>query len=518
MINGFVTLALCVIVAACATKSEYSPQITAVLEEAGENSSRLVAVLDHYKDYPDTLKLRAAEYLIGNMAGHSYATYALRDTLGTDIEHNVLDYESFDELLAAFDTLEQEHGVLDFERKDTIWDIHTISSDFLVDHINLAFEAWREKPWAQSLSFEEFCQYVLPYRGSNEPLEAWREKFMEQYAGIADTMVDPTDPAEAATIINKDIRTWFTFDERFYFHPTDQGLSEMEQTGIGRCEDMTNLTIFAMRANGLAVTSDYTPYWANTGNNHAWNAILLRDGEVVPFMGCERDPGDYSLPNKIAKVYRKTFGEQSGNLAFVDHKQEEVPRWLAGKSYVDVTSDYVDACDVTVNFDQPVPDSVDIAYLCVFNSGEWKAIHWGRVENGAATFDEMGFDIAYLPALYLNEEIVPFGAPFILQIDCTMLTLPAASPDNVTAQLASTTKRRRLSATDGVAQMSLRQGDSYELFFWKDGWQSMGQVSAGDQPIAYDVPSDGLFWLKPVDSDGEVERIFTVERGQQVWW
>lgn len=37
---------------------------------------------------------------------------------------------------------------------------------------------------------------------------------------------------------------------------------------------MTNLAIFAMRANGLAVTSDYTPFWADSSNNHAWNAIL----------------------------------------------------------------------------------------------------------------------------------------------------------------------------------------------------------------------------------------------------
>ena len=63
----------------------------------------------------------------------------------------------------------------------------------------------------------------------------------------------------------------------------DVGLVTMLFTHEGRCEDMTNLAIYAMRANALPVTSDYTPYWANSGNNHAWNAILGRDGEVLPW-------------------------------------------------------------------------------------------------------------------------------------------------------------------------------------------------------------------------------------------
>ena len=83
---------------------------------------------------------------------------------------------------------------------------------------------------------------------------------------------------------------------------------------------MTNLTIYAMRANGLAVTSDYTPYWANSGNNHAWNAIVTPGGEVIPFMGAESNPGKYHLANKVAKVYRKTFGKQKANLAFQQRK------------------------------------------------------------------------------------------------------------------------------------------------------------------------------------------------------
>ncbi|MEA3446488.1 MAG: transglutaminase-like domain-containing protein, partial [Bacteroidota bacterium] len=393
-------------------RDTYPENVKNTLKLAGDNANELQLVLDNYKN--DSLKLEAAYFLIGNMSGHCFVNYVLEDTSENEIKFNVNDYENYDQLIKSFDELENKHGVLDFNKKDKFEDIKTIKSDFLIRHIDAAFDAWRNKPWAKNLSFEDFCEYVLPYRGSNEPLEDWRQTFIESYVSVNLQMTDSTDPIEAAALINTDIMTYFTFDPRYYYHPTDQGLTEMLENGLGRCEDMTNITIYAFRANALAVTSDYTPYWANTGNNHAWNAILNRENKVIPFMGCEANPGEYKLHNKMAKAYRKMFSEQKQNLYFQKRKQEKMPRWLAGKNYKDVTTDYVDVCDVAVTFDKEIPDSVDIAYLCVFNSGEWKPIHWGKIENSTTTFTDMGVGIAYLPALYLNEEIVPYGVPFIL--------------------------------------------------------------------------------------------------------
>jgi len=272
-----------------------------------------------------------------------------------------------------------------------------------------------------------------------------------------------------------------------------------------------------MRANGLAVTSDYTPYWANSGNNHAWNAILAADGKVIPFMGAESNPGEYRLANKLAKVYRKMFADQPDNLIFLDRKQEKVPGWLAGRSYIDVTADYEDVCEITVAL-ADAPDSVDIAYLCVFNSGEWKPIHWARIKDNTATFTDMGKDIAYIPALYLNEEVVPVGEPFILQTDCNQRPLSADTSRVRSINLISTTRRKQEISTDGVSTSFLDKGQTYELFYMTDTWVSIGKAVAGDGPLVFDsVPSDGLYWLVADGSDKE-ERIFTVEDGKQVWW
>lgn len=518
MASMLITLCWCAIMSGCSAGNQYPDAVTRVLDAAGDNRAELESVLIHYSQPADTLKLKAAEHLIGNMAEHSYVTYYMHDTTGAEIAFDVRDYADYDNLTAAADSIESERGELDFDKHDPELDMHTITAEFLITQIDYAFRAWQEKPWAKQMSWEDFRDYVLPYRGSNEPLQPWRETFYQKYQHVAADMTDPSDPIEAAVVINKDIMTWFGFDPRYYYHPTDQGLSEMIESGLGRCEDMTNVTIYAMRANGIGVTSDYTPYWANTGNNHAWNAIVTPSGDVIPFMGAEAQPGQYRLANRLAKVYRKTFSEQKENLAFQPNKQEEVPRWLGRKYFRDVTDEYVATCDIEITLGRDVPDSVDIAYLCVFNSGDWQAIHWGRIENNIVTFTSMGKEIAYLPALYLDEKIVPFGAPFVLGDDCSQDVLDSKSSESQSIALTSVTKRKLVASTDGITKSFLTDGGEYEMFVWRDDWQSLGQKTANGGPLIFDdVPSGGLYWLRRVDSDRE-ERIFTMENHRQIWW
>jgi Transglutaminase-like superfamily len=510
-----VIMALCI---SCSQESNYPADVLSALKQAGENQVELEKVLAHYAETNDSLMYDAACFLIANMEGHCYATYALTDTSGSEYELDVMDYPDFENLLQVLDSMEQLHGSLNFGKKDLIYDLDSIKADFLISQIDYAFKVWLEKPWAKSISYEVFKNYVLPYRGSNEPLENWRESFIEKYKYIDQEMDNLADPIEAANIINNDIRSWFKFDRRYYLHPTDLGLSEMLDCKMGRCEDMTNITIYAMRANGLAVTSDYTPYWANTGSNHAWNSIVMPDGEVIPFMGAESNPREYELANKFAKVYRKSFGKNKDNLIFQVRKQEKVPGWLGGKSYIDVTADYTATVNLTIPFEKDVPDSIDIAYICVFNSGEWKAIDWARIENGSAFFTDLGPGVVYLPALYINEEIVPYGIPFIPHGDYARQEFRQKGDLTTSFRIKSTTKDMPIVSTTGMVEIHLTDGQTYELFYWNDGWQSVGKKTAEDKSLGFEnIPARCLYWLVAEDSDKE-ERIFSIENSKQIWW
>ncbi|MDY7109133.1 MAG: transglutaminase domain-containing protein [Planctomycetota bacterium] len=478
------------------------------LAHSGENRRELEQVLHHYRDGGDPLKIEAAAFLIGNMEGHGYAVSALHDADHNRIEYDALDYATFNEALEAIEALEAEHGELDFARIRFEPDVRTISADYLIENIDLAFRAWREKPWAKDLSFRAFCEYVLPYRGSNEPVNRWRRACLDRYADLPAQMEDPSDANEAAKLIRRDVHRWVRFSDLYYLHPTDQGFAEMNARGVGRCEDISNMMGYAMRANAIPVATDYTPYWADRDNNHAWEVVLDEHGH-----------GRAGLSNRAAKIYRKTFAIQGDTLGAIRTDLETVPKWLAGRNFIDVTNQYLTTSDVTVELEGDPPRGARFAYLCVFNGGEWKAIHWGLIEDGAVTFTDLGRRIAYLPAFHTRGELQPAAAPFILDEQGAIHPL-AADPDRaMTIELVATTPETPDADTLLDRPMiAVKPGRVYELFVWEDGWRSLGTRTAGEEPVAYDsVPTGGLFWLVE-EGSRRLERIFTFENGVQTWW
>lgn len=61
-------------------------------------------------------------------------------------------------------------------------------------------------------------------------------------------------------------------------------------------------------------------------------------------------------------------------------------------------------------------------------------------------------------------------------------------------------------------------GDIYELFYWKEGWKSLGQKKATDHTIKFrKVPKGALLWLRN-RTKGKEERPFTYENRKQIWW
>ena len=509
-----------ILLSACQSHYKVPANVAEILQKSGNNRSELEKVIRHYQRPEDSLKLKAAYFLIGNMGQQSYIHYIVADTNGNDMHFNVLDYPNYDKMVQAWDSLETIYGKIENKPDTIIYDYNKVTAEYLITNIDLAFKAWREFPWAKHINFDQFCEYILPYRSTNEPLENWRPYFYKKYQWVKDSVKNPDDPVEAAILINNDIKSWFTFDSRFYRQSTDQGLKEMLKNKMGRCEDMTNLAIYAMRAMGIPVMSDFTPYWAKTGNNHAWNAIIDKNGKVIIFMGGLTNPGEYHLGQAKAKVYRKTFAKQPNSLAAIKPEWEKVPPYIDRNNIIDVTRDYTPVSDVKLTLEKEVPDSTDYAYICVFNTGEWKAIHWSAIDSGKkVNFTDMGRDIAYLPAYYVHEKIIPAGSPFILTKKGKIVFLKANTKKLIRVKLISTTQKVTRNATDNIKRTFLTPGMNYKLFYWDGKWKELGEKKAGKGPLIFNnVPSNALYWLV-AEKSRKQERIFTIdEKGRQVWW
>lgn len=133
----------------------YKTDLDAALEMADDNGAELRKVLDYYKG--DSLKLKAAVFLIENMPGHySYEGneilkyYAEADRiLMSDLQADAKK-DSIVKLAIKYPNLSSK----------TIPDIEIITADYLIKNIEHAFDCWA-KPWAAHFSLKDNSMSAL---------------------------------------------------------------------------------------------------------------------------------------------------------------------------------------------------------------------------------------------------------------------------------------------------------------------------------------------------------------------
>ena len=484
----------------------YASVIEANLVKAGKNRGEIEAFLARYESDPQ--KRDASRWLVANMDGHGFALIELTTKDGTRLTFDALDYKSFGEAEAALNRIEKENPGCDFRKIRFDSDLEHASSEFLSAHLEEAFDAWRTYPWSKSIKYEVFREFILPYRGSNEPLGLWRAPARARLAELCTQNAGETDVRVFGEKVRGTVHPWTGFTDLFYLHPTDQSYAEMCERKLGRCEDITNMISFGMRSVAAMCASDYTPWWAASDNNHAWEVVLDANGQ-----------GRAGLAGRAAKVYRKTFAIQPDSLAAIKRENETVPKWLSSSHYIDVTAQYQPVSDVTVEL-ASVPEGHRFAYIAVFNGGSWKPIHWGRIEHARATFTALGRNICYLPMYHVDGADRPAGEPFV--IDTDGVVHPLAAKGAAEASLLATTTKPDIQDPDtGVikARTVVKDGAAYELFVWSAGaWKSLGRIESGAGVRAFDqLAGDGLYWLVE-DGSKKLERIFTIDSGAQVFW
>lgn len=483
-------------------------RISDALAKSGGNRAQIEKFLARYETGTDDEKRRAARWLVANMDGHGFAVLALVDSKGEILPFEALDHANLAKAKEALDAIEREHPGADFTKVRFESDLEHASAEFLATHLEQAFDAWRTMPWAKSIRFEVFRDFILPYRGSNEPLGLWRAPARARLAALVEANTDERDVRAFGEKARAEVHPWVGFSDLFYLHPTDQGYDEMCARRLGRCEDITNMISFGMRSVAAMCASDYTPWWADRDNNHAWEVVLDAEGR-----------GRAGLSNRCAKVYRKTFAIQPCSLAMQKRADEKVPRWLASSHYIDVTDQYLPVTDAAVDL-AAAPKGARFAYLAVFNGGEWRPIQWGRIDGARAVFPKMGRDICYLPVFHVDGREIPAGTPFILDKDGRTRALAGTSMHR--ESLLATSTRPATPDADTRATIPstvVKPSSGYELFSWKDGgWKSVGRIESGMQDRLFEsLPDDALYWLVE-DGSEKLERIFTIEDGRQVFW
>ena len=392
-------------------------RLDAALEAAGDNRAELEKVLRHYKG--DTLKYRAARFLIENMPYHTYY-------VGKELEKYKKYFICFPltrktpaELM---DSLKEADGAFFMGSLYRKKDIETIDSAFLVRNIDHAFQVWKAQPWGRNVTFQDFCEYILPYRVGDEVPEEWRERIYERYNPKLDSirgMPQAADPLFAARVLLDTL-----IKERIYFtssFPTGPHIgSKVVEWRSGSCKELADLFIYVCRSVGIACGTDVMVMRGDNNVPHFWNFVLDQEGKTyeVEYPNPPLRPAA-ELWNPKGKVYRETYSLNVPMLEDLNKPSEELYPTFRYPLFKDVTPEYAGRWNRTLTLPKEVLYSErpvsDILYLCLSCRDSWIPVAYTHIEADSIRFRDVEGDIIFRLASWDGKGLDLCSDPILLE-------------------------------------------------------------------------------------------------------
>lgn len=371
------------------------------LQQSGKNREELERVLQYFSQKEtDSLHLKAAQFLITHMPGHyswqseeleqySQTMDSIHPNMPSTVKKVVYSIPWHNDNIVTGD-------------KKKIEDIKVIKADFLIAHINRSIKMWQQTPWLVTCSFEDFCEYLLPYRLGDEPL-ILEEDTNQQH--IRENIIREMSMYGYTPRLLEEVRLFFRAEveksESKYFPRLNTGNFERGEHTMD-CLDMCYYDVLGMRSAGVPSTIDFVPNWPTRNGRHYWRVIhdpVFKDENF-----CE------PLNQLAGKVYRMTYSHQPMP---VPDGVDSIPSLFQNPFLKDVTAKYMNVSDIEINVKRKLDNLLPkYLYLAVFNDLEWKPIAWSKYENGKGLFRYVGRNVVYLPVCYQGGGMKGVGHPF----------------------------------------------------------------------------------------------------------
>lgn len=281
-------------------------------------------------------------------------------------------------------------------------DRRNVTAKYLLEEVDLAYQAWDASPWKAQLPKEIFLNNVLPYCNINEGREIWRKQFRDQFLPL---VKDAKTPSQAAAILNQKIFSQLKVKYSTQRARADQAPQESIKSGLASCTGLSILLIDACRSVGVPARFVGTPLWSDNSGNHSWVEIW-DDG--WHFTGAAEPSGD--------KLDQAWFIERASKA-----KRDDPEHAIYAVSFQrtptkfplvwDRNIDYVHAVNVTdryVNRAPKAPEGTVLARFVVYEGGKRVAATLRIIDKSAtevlsARTNDEGFDAndhltAYLTA------------------------------------------------------------------------------------------------------------------------
>lgn len=231
-----------------------------VLAYSGANQPELEKVIAHYARNPeDSLKLRAAVFLIENMPGH----YAMEGQVLEDYWAKLDTTPGVHYHVKKMMQTVPYHYPNYRKRMQVCEDVKSIRADYLISRIDQAFAQWKDRPWLKEIDYETFRDYLLPYRVENEPLDYWRDS-VGIFRKRLDECLEWYD--NSWWNMQKLAGFFFSFNNNLARPVIDSAFRDYSYD----CVTTSMTELFAMRIIGIPAAIDFTPGFANHNGRHYW--------------------------------------------------------------------------------------------------------------------------------------------------------------------------------------------------------------------------------------------------------
>ena len=146
-------------------------------------------------------------------------------------------------------------------------DLTSLSAQFLLDNVSLAYEAFEKAPWKNTISKAVFLNDILPYACLNEARDNSRKMLREKCGPL---IAGCKTPGEAAQMLNRKLFPLVNVRYSTERKRPDQAPTETIASGKATCSGLSILLADACRAVGIPARVAGTPLWNNNTGNHTW--------------------------------------------------------------------------------------------------------------------------------------------------------------------------------------------------------------------------------------------------------
>ena len=411
-------------------------QLDIALQQAKDNKEELEKVLTHFEN--DSLKYRAACFLIENMPYHDYYE-------GKELEKYLKYFEVYSDgkhkPQQIVDSLKKADGEFSLRLLSHKYDIQNIDSALLVHNIEWAFKVWQEQPWGKNVCFDDFCEFVLPYRVGDEPLTEWREQLYNRYNPLLDSiryLPEAEDPLFVAQFLidewQKRPYNWtMSFPEGPHLGPATTKLK------AGSCREFTDGVIYILRSVGIPCGTDKTIMRGDNNASHFWAFVLDKDRKTYvtePVIWTEATKSRIMM----AKAHRVTFGvnkewmEESGDISRI------YPTFRYA-CLQDVTSVYNDSANyqITISADDMYNriDRSELLYLCLSDRNQWVPVDFALMQGNEVCFRNVGSDVVCTVATWNGNTLQIQSDPFLIEKNTGKLKFYHAEKERLNVNLYS---------------------------------------------------------------------------------